>query len=112
MYAEMKGVISVFENGRKQVHTTRSWDFMGLSQQVRRVPSVESDIIVGVLDTGIWPESPSFNDQGYGPPPTKWKGACEVSPNFSCNKYVYLSFSHVLYDNRLLNANTWLHNNT
>ncbi|XP_022922127.1 cucumisin-like [Cucurbita moschata] len=86
--SEMKGVISVFPNGKKQLHTTRSWDFMGLSQQASRVPSVESDIIVGVLDTGIWPESPSFLDQGYGPPPRKWKGSCEVSSDFSCNNKI------------------------
>lgn len=85
----MKGVISVFPNRKAQLHTTRSWDFMGLSEQVSRVPSVESDIIVGVIDTGIWPESPSFLDRGYGPSPPKWKGSCEVSPHFSCNKYVH-----------------------
>ncbi|XP_023551327.1 cucumisin-like [Cucurbita pepo subsp. pepo] len=86
--SEMKGVISVFPNGKKQLHTTRSWDFMGLSQQVSRVPSIESDIIVGVLDTGIWPESPSFLDEGYGRPPPKWKGSCEASLNFSCNNKI------------------------
>ncbi|KAE8648817.1 hypothetical protein Csa_008116 [Cucumis sativus] len=84
--SEMEGVISVFPNGKKQLHTTRSWNFMGFSEQVKRVPMVESDIIVGVFDTGIWPESPSFDDTGYGPPPAKWKGSCEVSANFSCNK--------------------------
>lgn len=59
---------------------------MGFSQKVDRAQSVENDIIVGVIDSGIWPESPSFSD-GYGPPPAKWKGRCEVSANFSCNKY-------------------------
>ncbi|XP_038874300.1 cucumisin-like [Benincasa hispida] len=86
--SEMKDVISVFLNEKIQLHTTRSWDFMGLTQQVNRVPSVESDIIVGVFDTGIWPESPSFLDHGYGPPPPKWKGSCEVSSNFSCNNKI------------------------
>ncbi|KAL0542432.1 hypothetical protein IC582_022541 [Cucumis melo] len=86
--SEMEGVISVFPNEELQLHTTRSWDFMGFSEQVERVPSVESDIIVGVFDTGIWPESPSFLDHGYGPPPPKWKGSCEVSLNFSCNNKI------------------------
>ncbi|KAM1276870.1 hypothetical protein ACFX13_030035 [Malus domestica] len=44
---------------------------------------VESDIIVGVIDTGIWPESESFKDEGFGPPPKK--GACEGGKNFTCN---------------------------
>ncbi|KAA0034649.1 hypothetical protein IC582_022808 [Cucumis melo] len=86
--SEMEGVISVFPNGKKQLHTTRSWDFMGFSEQVKRVPAVESNVIVGVLDSGIWPESPSFDHTGYGPPPAKWKGSCEVSANFSCNNKI------------------------
>ncbi|KAB1217804.1 Cucumisin [Morella rubra] len=48
--------------------------------------AVESDIVIGVLDSGIWPESDSFNDKGFGPPPSKWKGKCQASTNFTCNK--------------------------
>jgi hypothetical protein len=81
----MSSVVSVFPNRKKKLHTTRSWDFMGFSQEVQRT-NVESNIIVGMLDTGIWPESESFNDAGFGPPPSKWKGSCQVSSNFSCNK--------------------------
>lgn len=83
----MNGVVSVFPNEKKNLHTTRSWDFMGFSQQVERA-DLESDVIIGVLDTGIWPESESFNDQGLGPPPKKWKGSCQTAGgNFTCNKY-------------------------
>ncbi|XP_031274011.1 cucumisin-like [Pistacia vera] len=83
----MEGVVSVFPNGRKQLHTTRSWDFMGFSQSVQRAPT-ESNIIVGMLDTGIWPESKSFNDEKFGPPPAKWKGTCQSSSNFTCNNKI------------------------
>ncbi|KAK2968581.1 hypothetical protein RJ640_009409 [Escallonia rubra] len=84
--AAMDGVVSVFPNEKKQLHTTRSWDFMGFPQQVNRT-TLESDIIIGVLDTGIWPESDSFKDEGFGPPPSKWKGACQTT-NFTCNNKI------------------------
>ena len=82
----MSGVVSVFPNRQLKLHTTRSWDFMGFSQKVERA-TTESDVIIGVIDSGIWPESESFNDTGFGPPPTKWRGTCQVSANFTCNKY-------------------------
>lgn len=81
----MKGVVSVFPSTKKQLHTTRSWDFIGFPQEVVRA-SLESDIIVGMLDSGVWPESKSFSDEGFGPPPSKWKGSCALSSNFTCNK--------------------------
>ncbi|XP_057439870.1 cucumisin-like [Lotus japonicus] len=79
--AEMDDVISVISDNKYILHTTKSWDFIGFPQQVTRA-SMESDIIVGVVDTGIWPESKSFSDEGFGPPPKKWKGSCH---NFTCN---------------------------
>lgn len=83
----MEGVASVFPNLNYELQTTRSWDFIGFSQQVERASTVESDIIIGMIDTGIWPESESFSDAGFGPPPSKWKGTCQASTNFTCNKY-------------------------
>ncbi|KAL7612150.1 cucumisin [Lactuca sativa] len=81
--AQMEGVVSVFPSQNKKLHTTRSWDFMGFPQDVKRAP-LESDVIVGMLDTGAWPESDSFKDDGFGAPPAKWKGSC-ASKNFTCN---------------------------
>ncbi|EOY17971.1 Subtilisin-like serine endopeptidase family protein [Theobroma cacao] len=82
-----EGVVSVFLSQKKQLHTSWSWDFMGFSKKVKR-SVIESDIIVGMLDTGIWPESESFNDTGFGPIPAKWKGTCQKSSNFTCNKKI------------------------
>ncbi|XP_047331711.1 cucumisin-like [Impatiens glandulifera] len=88
LISSMQGVVSVFPNKINQLHTTRSWDFMGFSETVQRATTVESDTIVGVIDTGIWPESDSFNDIGFGFPPTKWKGSCGVFTNFTCNNKI------------------------
>ncbi|KAL7107730.1 hypothetical protein ACP275_06G073400 [Erythranthe tilingii] len=85
--ASLDGVVSIFPSTKKHLHTTRSWDFMGFPLNVQRA-TTESDVVVGMLDTGIWPESASFNDTGYGPPPSKWKGSCQSSSNFTCNNKI------------------------
>ncbi|XP_020871535.1 LOW QUALITY PROTEIN: subtilisin-like protease SBT4.9 [Arabidopsis lyrata subsp. lyrata] len=85
--AEMEGVVSVFPSKNYKLQTTASWDFMGLKggKNTKRNLAIESDIIVGVIDSGIWPESESFSDKGFGPPPKKWKGVCSGGENFTCN---------------------------
>ncbi|KAK7822089.1 subtilisin-like protease sbt4.15 [Quercus suber] len=66
---------SVVKDKMQKLHTTRSWDFLGMPQSARRNHQIENNIIVGVLDTGIYIDAPSFDDKGFGPPPSKWKGA-------------------------------------
>ncbi|GJP48752.1 hypothetical protein CLOM_g8027, partial [Closterium sp. NIES-68] len=47
-------------------------------------------MIIGVVDSGIWPEHPSFDDAGYGPIPSRWTGLCVNTSDFSgaCNRKV------------------------
>ncbi|XWS28596.1 hypothetical protein CRYUN_Cryun25bG0084000 [Craigia yunnanensis] len=86
---EKENVVSVFPNTMRQLHTTRSWDFLGMPLAVERNLQLESDIIVGVLDSGIYIDAPSFADKGFGPPPAKWKGTCQLGSNFTgCNNKV------------------------
>jgi hypothetical protein len=80
-----EGVVSVFPSRTYRLQTTRSWDFLGFPETARRSLPTEAEVIVGMIDTGMWPDSPSFSDEGFGPPPSRWKGACH---NFTCNKYV------------------------
>ncbi|XLR62517.1 hypothetical protein S83_013189 [Arachis hypogaea] len=87
--SEMDEVLLVFRNQYRKLHTTRSWNFIGLPVTAKRRLQFESDIVVGVLDTGITPESQSFKDDGLGPPPAKWKGSCGPFANFSgCNNKI------------------------
>ncbi|XP_050236348.1 subtilisin-like protease SBT4.9 [Mercurialis annua] len=86
--AGMEGVVSVFPSTTFELHTTRSWSFIGLDDSADRKPDIESNVIVGVLDSGIWPESDSFNDTGFGPPPKKWRGSCMGGQNFTCNNKI------------------------
>ncbi|KAG5609270.1 hypothetical protein H5410_020551 [Solanum commersonii] len=44
---------------------------------------------MGLGTKGVWPESESFNDEGFGPIPSRWKGICQndnTNDRFSCNK--------------------------
>ncbi|KAJ9679181.1 hypothetical protein PVL29_021188 [Vitis rotundifolia] len=83
----MEEVVSVLPNSMLKLHTTRSWDFMGFNQSHVR-DSLGGDVIIGLLDTGIWPESESFSDEGFGLPPAKWKGTCQTENNFTCNNKI------------------------
>ncbi|KAL8554097.1 hypothetical protein ACS0TY_002354 [Phlomoides rotata] len=83
--ANHEGVVSIFPGITYYPQTTRSWDFIGLNVNAHRNLAVESDIIIGVIDSGVWPESESFSDKGFGPPPKKWKGVCNGGANFTCN---------------------------
>ncbi|KAM7464265.1 hypothetical protein LguiA_032386 [Lonicera macranthoides] len=88
--SQKEGVVSVFPNTVYKLQTTRSWDFIGMPEKTtKRNLKVESNLIIGLLDSGIWVDSPSFDDTGYGPPPAKWKGKCEKGVNFTgCNNKV------------------------
>ncbi|KAK7300777.1 hypothetical protein RJT34_11627 [Clitoria ternatea] len=79
----LDGVVSVIPNTIEKPQTTISWDFLGFPVNVIRSPT-ESDLVVGVLDTGAWPEHPSFDGSQFGPIPIGWRGSC-LDPTFSCN---------------------------
>ncbi|KAK2972726.1 hypothetical protein RJ640_029183 [Escallonia rubra] len=86
-------VLAAFEDRRRQLHTTRSPQFLGLRNQrgLWSGSDYGSDVIVGVFDTGIWPERRSFSDLNLGPIPTRWKGVCETGIKFSarnCNRKI------------------------
>ncbi|GLJ18272.1 hypothetical protein SUGI_0323080 [Cryptomeria japonica] len=86
--SNVDGVVSVFESKNIELLTSKSWNFVGLplTQQTNHL-EYQSDVIVGVIDTGVWPESECFNDAGLGPVPSKWRGVCQTTPDFkACNK--------------------------
>ncbi|KAK8524571.1 hypothetical protein V6N12_029436 [Hibiscus sabdariffa] len=108
----MKEVTSVIpSHGKYRPQTTRSWDFVGLndystSQMGGNLLSEAQygrDQIIGFIDSGLWPESPSFSDAGMDPVPSRWKGVCQEGIGFNqtnCNRkiigarYFYKGFTN------------------
>ncbi|MFX6536269.1 S8 family serine peptidase, partial [Acinetobacter baumannii] len=87
------GVLSVVPDAVRHIHTTHPPKFLGLADSFGLWPNSDyaDDVIVGVLDTGIWPERGSFSDEGLPPVPSRWKGSCVDVPDFpakSCNKKI------------------------
>ncbi|KAF8413645.1 hypothetical protein HHK36_001637 [Tetracentron sinense] len=101
--SERDEVVSVFPShaNKWSLQTTRSWEFVGLEEgtvdwehknkrgSLLHEAKYGQDIVVGLLDSGIWPESKSFSDEGMGPIPKSWKGICQTGDDFNsshCNR--------------------------
>ncbi|XP_052203173.1 subtilisin-like protease SBT5.6 [Diospyros lotus] len=104
--SELDEVKSVFPSqpGRYSLQTTRSWEFLGLEDAGKGLLNQRKkddelllkarygrNVIVGLLDSGIWPESKSFEDEGMEPIPKSWEGICQTGDAFNsshCNKKI------------------------
>ncbi|XP_050365249.1 subtilisin-like protease SBT3 [Argentina anserina] len=85
------GYISSVRDLPVKPDTTHSSQFLGLNSKAGAWPvsNYGKGIIIGLVDTGVWPESESFNDAGMSEIPPRWKGDCESGMQFSsslCNK--------------------------
>lgn len=96
-------VVDVFADEARKLETVSTPAFLGLStaggvwsQTVAGLALKGEDIIIGVVDSGIWPESPSFADRvngstpvfgtgtlAYGPAPAGWNGSCVGGEGFT-----------------------------
>ncbi|MED6182760.1 hypothetical protein PIB30_031762 [Stylosanthes scabra] len=76
--AKKQDVVSVFLSKERKPQTTRSWEFLGLRRNAKNTAWQKGrfgeNTIIANIDTGVWPELRSFNDKGYGPVPSKWRG--------------------------------------
>ncbi|PIA56505.1 hypothetical protein AQUCO_00700683v1 [Aquilegia coerulea] len=91
MLENSPGFISSIRDVQVTIDTTHTSEFLQLSPKSGAWPAGNygKDIIVGLVDTGIWPESDSFKDDGMTEIPSRWKGECESGTAFSsslCNK--------------------------
>ena len=94
-------VVDVHVDEARKLDTISTSAFLGLSapgglwsQLVGGVANKGEDIIIGIVDSGIWPESPSYADRingttpvfsggisAYGPP-VGWSGSCAAGACF------------------------------
>lgn len=104
-------VLDIQADEPRQLLTTTTTNFLGLSkpgglwsQTVGGNLNKGEDIVIGIIDSGIWPENAAFADridgtgapthdlsgtQVYGPPPATWNGSCATgtgfNPTIHCN---------------------------
>ncbi len=90
-------VVAVFPEQILHVDTSDSPDYVGATAPNGPYANgiTGEDVVVGVIDTGIWPEHPSFADDGsYDDPPASFTGeGCEFGnsgfnpddDDFECN---------------------------
>jgi subtilisin family serine protease len=99
--AAMPGVAAVYPDALLEPETDVSPQFIGAPTVWNSLGGQESageGVIVGVLDTGIWPEHPSFSDpdpsgKPYAAPPAapdggrvcEFAGGANPGPAFTCN---------------------------
>lgn len=83
-------VIGVWEDVPQELQTAKTPALLGLTgpggQHTRNIKG--DGIVIGIVDTGIWPENPSFADDGSYSLPERWRGECdagEEAPAVTCN---------------------------
>lgn len=99
------GVANITADSLLQLDTSYTPTFLGLDKagglwsQLGGQDSAGENIIIGIVDGGIWPEHDSFADRvdengnpsrhgsklAYGAPPANWKGSCQAGEGFQAS---------------------------
>ncbi|WCJ26103.1 Subtilisin-like protease [Euphorbia peplus] len=76
---KMDGFVSARTARKVSLLTTHTPSFLGLQTDsgLWKPSNAGKGMIIGVIDTGIVPDHPSFSAEGMPPPPAKWKGKCD-----------------------------------
>ncbi|CAI9784502.1 unnamed protein product [Fraxinus pennsylvanica] len=87
---KIPGFISARVQDVVSLYTTHSPYFLGLNYNMGlwKESNYGKGVIIGVIDSGIFPDHPSFSDEGMPPPPAKWKGKCQFNFKAGNNKLI------------------------
>ncbi|KAH6817033.1 hypothetical protein C2S51_000636 [Perilla frutescens var. frutescens] len=98
-----EGFISARPQKQLSLHTTHSPNFLGLNRNTGfwKHSNYGKGVIIGVVDTGVLPEHPSFSDEGMPPPPAKWKGKCQFNHTTCNNKIIGARYFNAEYQSPL-----------
>ncbi|XP_044951613.1 subtilisin-like protease SBT1.4 [Hordeum vulgare subsp. vulgare] len=87
LLASSSSVLAVVPDTMQELHTTLTPSFLGLSPSsgLLKASNGATDVVIGVIDTGVYPEGrPSFAaDPSLPPPPSKFRGRCVSGPSFN-----------------------------
>ncbi|KAJ3669508.1 hypothetical protein LUZ60_011458 [Juncus effusus] len=82
---------AVLANRPYKLMTTYTPEFLHLSGPKgiwKSTKNMGEGIIIGVIDSGISPGHPSFDDKDMPPPSAKWKGHCDFNRTVCNNKLI------------------------
>jgi subtilisin family serine protease len=82
------GFVAAYQDRTATIDTTHTFEFLSLDSPngLWHASNFGDDIVVGVIDSGVWPESQSFKDDGMTKKfPNKWKGTCESGQEFNAS---------------------------
>ncbi|CAH9122924.1 unnamed protein product [Cuscuta epithymum] len=85
------GFVAAYKDRTFELQTTYTPSFLKLNPETGLWPASKfgEDVIIGVIDSGVWPESKSFRDDGMPEIPKRWKGICKTGTDFNsslCNR--------------------------
>ncbi|PWF40446.1 S8 family peptidase [Massilia glaciei] len=106
---KVAGVVNITPDVPREPLSNYTPAFLGLDQpdglwsQLGGRGRAGENIVIGIVDSGVWPENPAFADRvdlsgtpafgpgtvlAYGPPPALWRGECQSGEGFAaghCN---------------------------